>query len=234
MLSNLFAPALAIALGLIAMIQPARADDKPLRSISVSATGSVTAAPDEAHIATGVVSEGKTAREALDANTKAMKQLIDGIKALGIDAKDIQTSQLSVQPRYQSAKEGRPPAIAGYQVTNQVEIAVRDIKRLGEILDKAVTLGANQMHGIRFGVSKAETLRDEARRRAVANAMRRAKLYAEAAGASVGRVLAISEGDVAAGPRPMPYTRTAMASAVPVEPGEQTLTAEVQVTWALE
>src|SRR5262245_35181242 len=86
---------------------PDRARD---RIVSVSASGSVTGEPDVAHISTGVVTEGDTAREALDRNTAAMRALIDGLKASGIEAKDIQTSQINVEPRYQQSKDGRPPA----------------------------------------------------------------------------------------------------------------------------
>ena len=204
------------------------------RAVTVSASGSVGATPDVAHVNTGVVSEGDTARAALDKNTTAMKALIDGLKGLGIADKDIQTTNVSVEPRYQQNKDGRPPVINGYRVVNQVHITQRNIARLGEVLDKAVSLGANQLSGIRFEVSAAETLKDDARKRAMENALRRARLYATAAGAEVGPVLTISENIATAGPRPMAYTRAAMAEAVPVEAGEQTLEVTVHVTWALK
>jgi uncharacterized protein YggE len=213
-----------------------RAERQPERTVNVSATGSVKADPDVAHVSTGVVTEGATAREALDRNSAAMKSLIDGLKAIGIDAKDIQTTHIGVEPRYQQAtRDGRPPTIVGYRVTNQVRIVQRAIAKLGETLDKAVTLGANQIHGIQFEVSKAETLKDEARRAAMTNARRRADLYATAAGAQVDRVLAISETVFGGGPRPMGgNVRMAMAEAVPVEPGTQTLDVTVHVVWSLK
>ncbi len=205
------------------------------RTVSVSASGTVSAAPDIAYISTGVASEAATAREALDANTKAMGTLIAGLKALAIDAKDIQTSNINVEPRHQHFKDGRPPAIVGYRVVNQVRITQRNIARLGETLDRSITLGANQLGGIGFEVSGAEQLKDEARTRAMANALRRAKLYATAAGATVDRVLTISE-TVANHPGPRPFTgaRMAMAEAVPVEAGEQSLQVTIHVTWALK
>lgn len=213
-----------------------RTERQPERTVTVSATGSVKADPDIAHVSTGVVTEGATAREALDRNSAAMKALIDGLKAIGIDAKDIQTTHVGVEPRYQQpTRDGRPPAIVGYRVTNQVRIVQRLVAKLGETLDKAVTLGANQIHGIQFEVSRAETLKDEARRAAMANARRRADLYAAAAGAQVDRVLAISENVIGGGPRPMAGgVRMAMAEAVPVEPGAQTLDVTVHVVWALK
>ena len=153
------------------------------RSVSVSASGSVSAVPDIATISAGVITEADTARDALSRNNTTMAKLIDGLKAAGIAAKDIQTSSLNVAPRYVQAKDGRPSTVSGYSVSNQVRVTVRDIKKLGDILDQAITLGANQMHGIAFEVSNAETLKDEARKIAMENARRRAQLYATAAGA---------------------------------------------------
>lgn len=232
------APLLALSLGAAAMTDPLAAQapagpDRAAgeRSVSISATGSVDAAPDIARISTGVATEAATARDALDANNKAMRTLIDGLKALGIEARDIQTSHVGVEPRHQHPKDGRPPTVVGFRVVNQVRIVVRNIARLGETLDRSITLGANQLGGVSFEVSNAETLKDEARRRAMANAQRRAQLYAGAAGAQLDRVLTIS--DSIAMPSPMGGVRMAMAEAVPVEAGEQTLTVTVHVTWSL-
>ena len=205
------------------------------RTVSVSATGTVSAEPDLAAIATGVVAEGDTARAALSANTAAMAKLIEGLKTNGIAPKDIKTVSFNVQPRYQNYKDGRPATINGYQVINQVRIVVRDLDKLGQVLDTAVTLGANQMGGIEFQVSAAETLKDEARRNAMANALRRAKLFAASAGAEVGEVIAIAEDMAAPISRPMMQARAAMSSeAVPIERGTQALEVRVNVTWALK
>lgn len=209
------------------------------RTVSVSATGSASAEPDRAAISTGVMTEAATAREAMSANTTAMKRLIDGLKSAGIDPKDIRTTQIQVNPRYSQPssqpKGDRQPVITGYTAINQVRIIVRDLKRLGEILDQSITLGANQMGGVAFEVSEAETMRDEARKNAMVNARRRAELYATAAGASIGQVLSISES--IHGPQPRQVFaggRAAMAEAVPVEPGTIDLTAQVHVTYALK
>ena len=202
------------------------------RFVSVSATGSVGAEPDLATISTGVVVEADTAKEALARNTAVMTKLIEGLKALGIAPTDIQTTAVNVEPRYVQAKDGRPTTISGYRVINQVRLTVHEVKRLGEILDGAIVLGANQVNGIAFDVSNAEALKDEARKQAIANARRRAELYATAAGAQLGSVLTISE-DTSSGPRPMPMARTAMAGPVPIEAGTRTLTVEVRVAYAL-
>jgi uncharacterized protein YggE len=231
---HLLVPTLALAASLAAL-PPARADEERApRSVTVSATATVTAEPDLAHVTAGVTSEADSAREALDRNTEAMALVIAGLKAGGIDAKDIATSSFNVHPRYSNPPEGAAPAITGYRVSNQVHVTVRELARVGDILDRLVGLGANEMGGLSFEVSKAETLRDEARRQAMANALRRARLFAEAAGASVGEVLWISE-DVSTPPvRPVPMARAARAEMVPVEPGTQELEARVTASWALQ
>lgn len=207
------------------------ADDMK-RTVTVSATASVEVKPDAASVMSGVTTEAETARAALEANSESMRNLIDGLKALGIAEKDIQTSHFSIEPRYENRETDGPPQLVGYRVNNSVNLLVRDLSRLGEILDRMVSLGANRMHGLNFIVSNAETLKDEARRQAIANALRRAKLYAAAAGANVGDVVSISEDVAEVGPRPV--FRTAAMTAVPVEPGQESLEARVTVTWELE
>ena len=213
----------------------ASAEEKPMqRTVTVSAAGQVSAEPDLARISTGIVTEGKAARDALARNSETMKALIAGLKSSGIEAKDIQTSSFHVEPRYTSPREGQAAAIDGYRVVNQVQVTARNLAKLGEVLDALVGLGANQMGGLAFEVSKAESLKDEARKEAMANALRRAKLLASAGGAEVGEVIAISEDVSDGGPRPLAMARTAMAEAVPIERGTETLVARVTVTWALK
>lgn len=234
-----FTQALAVAVLLVTaaviIARPGMAadSDNTQRFVSVSATGSVVAVPDTAYITAGVLTEGDTARDGLTRNNVATARLIDGLKAAGISPKDIQTSQLNVSPRYTQPKDGRPATVNGYSVSNQVRITVRDVKRLGEVLDQAITLGANQMHGIAFEVSTAESLKDDARKAAMQNARRRAELYATAAGAQLGQVLRISE-DVRDVGAPMLQKGRVALGAVPVEAGTQTLEVEVHVTYALQ
>src|SRR5262245_17268446 len=217
---------LALATGLLAAsgARAAERDPPPERTVSVSATGSVAAEPDLATISTGVVSEADTAREALTRNTATMAKVIDGLKALAISAQDIRTTAVNVEPRYRDAKD-QAPSVVGYQVINQVRITARQLQRLGEVLDHVVSLGVNQIGGIAFEVSKAEELKDEARQAAMANALRRAKLYAASAGAEIGQVLTISEDPSAPGPRPM--ARALAAGDVPIEPGTQRLEVKI-------
>ena len=160
------------------------------RTITVSATGTVEAEPDQARITSGVTTEATSAREALTGNSEAMTKVISQLKAKGIDAKDIQTASFNVEPLIDYSKDGQPPKTRGYRVSNQVVILVRVLSRLGTVLDDVITAGANQVQGLSFEVSKADTLKDEARKEAVANALRRAKLLAAAAGAEVGEGVA--------------------------------------------
>ena len=212
------------------------ADPAARRTVTVTASGEVEAAPDRAMVTLGVSSEARTAAEALAANSEAMRNLIDGLKGLGIAARDVATSQFSVRPQYNHPKDGSKPRVLGYVVQNSVTALVRDLSQVGTVLDRGITLGANQASGVSFIVSKAETLLDEARRKAIANALRRAKLYAEAGGAEVGEVIAILEGSApSSSGGPYFAVRAQMAQdSVPIEAGTQMLSASVQVTWALK
>lgn len=232
---TLFTPAalLAAAVLLVTFASPLRAEERPMhRLITVSASGYADAEPDRATISAGVAAEAETAAAALSANTELMQKVIAGLKESGIDAKDIQTRNFNVEPRYTNPRDGTP-SIDGYRVSNQVTLVVRDLKALGGLLDKLVSLGANQVNGLAFEVSRAETLKDEARKEAVANARRRAELLAAAAGADLGEVVTITEEMSYGGPRPMAM-RAARADAVPIEAGTETLEARVTVTWALK
>lgn len=228
----------ALALSLLGPLFGAgatRAEEKAMqRTVTVSASGQVAVKPDLARISTGVTTEAASAREAMSRNNEAIGKVIAGLKSAGVAAEDIQTFDLSVGPRYANPRDGKAPTIIGYQVTNQVRIAARDLARLGEVLDQLVSLGANQIGGLSFEASKAETARDEARRQAVGNALRRAKLYAEAAGARVGQALTISEEPAHVVPRGMAMARAAVAEAAPIEEGELQLDARVTITYALE
>ena len=211
----------------------AAADEPPRRSITVSASGSVSAVPDLARITSGVATEAPVAKDAVAKNSEAIRKIIDGLKSSGIEEKDIQTASFHIEPRYTRAREGEAPAIDGYRATNQVQVVVRNLDKLGEVLDRLVALGANEMAGLSFDASQGEKLKDDARKDAVANAQRRAKLYADAAGVELGEVLQIEEGGDS-GLRPVFAGRALKADAVPIERGTETLEATVSVTWALK
>ena len=201
------------------------------RLVSVTGEATVAVAPDMAAIRIGVTSQGKTAREASDANAKQMTAVLAAIKEAGIAERDVQTSRLSLQPQYDPNKAGTA-RLLGFQVTNQLTVKIRDIDKLPAILDRAIGAGANEMSGIEFVVSEQSKLLDQARAEAIADAHRKAELYANAAGMKVGRVMAISEEGSAPPPRLMQAMR-AGPGAVPVAPGEQTLRAVVTVSYEL-
>jgi uncharacterized protein YggE len=211
-------------------------------TISIDGMGEVRAAPDMATITSGVTTQGATAREALDANTAAMANLVAALKESGIEPRDIQTSGFSVNPDYvysdQRDSNGytQPPKINGYQVMNTVTVAVRDLKSLGAILDKSVTVGANTINGVSFSVADPSELYNEARRAAFADAREKADLYAAVADSSLDELLSISESQSFNSPQPVPmYAMRAQAdaAAVPVEAGELSFSVNVTVQWEL-
>ena len=231
---------LLAATALPAMTQHALAHDREQkRTLSLSATGAIKTTPDKVDITTGVTSEAPTAREALDKNTVAMTAIVQVLKAEGIEAKDIQTVNFTVMPVYeQFPPDGKPrpaPRITGYRVINQVHIQVRDTGKLGAILDKVVSLGANTIDGIGFDVAEPAKLRDEARKRAVQNAIATAKVYAEAAGVTLGQILSISEDESGPVPFASPAAaRMEMSKDVPIEGGTATVETRVRMTWELQ
>ena len=226
--TGLAAAALAGAL----LAAPALAQVIPPAAISVTGEATVSVPPDLAEINGGVTSEAKTAREASEANNAAMGKVLQALKGAGIEEKDIQTARLSLQPQSAPNRSG-PSAIAGYRASNRVTIRVRDVTKVASVIDTLVGAGANEIGGINFVVSQASKLLDEARERAVADARRKAEIYAKAAGVTLGAPLSISEEGNAP---PVPYRRMAvgMEASAPVAQGEETLRVTVSVSWAIK
>ncbi len=231
--------ALAFGLILVAILALAAgsvmAAETPDRTMTLTGTGIVTAVPDKAVITLGVESDAKTAGEALARNNAAMQAVLKVLTAQGLAPKDIQTSTFSVAPQivYPSSSRNEPPRITGYKVTNQVTATIRDLDKIGGLLDKAVSAGANSVNNISFAVSEPQPLHDEARRLAVRDATRKAELYATAAGVKLGVITSLTEAGSGNVPR---YQRTNIAAAestVPIAAGEQTLQMQVTITWAL-
>ena len=222
----------AVALAGALLTAPARAQIIPPAAISVTGEATVLVPPDLAEIDGGVTSEAKTAREASEANNAAMGKVLQALKGAGIEEKDIQTARLSLQPQSAPNRSG-PSAIAGYRASNRVTVRVRDVTKVASVIDALVGAGANEIGGINFVVSQASKLLDEARERAVADARRKAEIYAKAAGVTLGAPLGISEEGNSA---PVPYRRMAagMAVSAPVAQGEETLAVTVSVSWAIK
>jgi uncharacterized protein YggE len=209
------------------------------RTLSLTGQGKVTSAPDIAIISSGVVSEAKTARAALDANNAAMADVLKTIAASGVAKKDIQTSNFSVQPKYTYRKSSNgtqeAPRITGYTVSNTVTTIVRDLATLGSVLDSVVSSGANRLSGLSFSIAEPEPLRNEARKQAVAEAIARANLYAQAAGVTLGNILSITEAGGSRPPQPVYAQARSLAAeaSVPAAQGEQTINMQVNIVWEI-
>jgi len=217
-------------------------ESNPLPHILVTGQGSVDVAPDMAVLTLTVTREADTARAALDANSAAINDVLAAMQAEGIEARDLQTSGFSIQPRYiyppqKSSAEREPPRIAGYTVRNSLTVRVRDIGAVGVILDISVTLGVNEGGNIMFTNEDPSAAITQARIKAMKDAMAKAKTLAEAAGVKTGRLLEISEQSYS--PRPVPMARAEMsmarsADSVPVAAGENTYKVTVNVSYAID
>jgi uncharacterized protein YggE len=232
-----------LALGALAaltvLVAPAAAQQEAVpRRIVVTGTGEVRARPDIAVISAGVVVQSGTASAALAENSRAMNAVLQQLRTSGLAAEDVQTSQFSVTPLYETQPPERettaPPRIVGYQVSNRVSARVREIDRLGAVLDALVNAGATNIEGPSFDIAKPEQLLGEARDAAVADALARARRYAAAAGVELGEIISIEEaGSFAPPPRPM-MRAEAMSADVPIAPGQAELSASVMMVFAIE
>lgn len=203
--------------------------------LQINAEGRSEARPDLATINMGVTTEGQTAQAALQENARRMAALNQALRRAGLAERDIQTSNVSVHPQ-QQWREGEPPLITGYQANNTVTARVRNVDNLGRVIDAAVAAGGNTVHGVSFSHQNPEAQLDIARRNAIAEARRRAELYASALGMQVSRIVAVSEGGGYAPPIVVQAERMAMsapAADTPVSPGEVTTTVNVSVTFEL-
>lgn len=210
--------------------------------ILVTGEGSIDLAPDMAVLSLTVTRQAETARAALDANSSAMQEVLAAMKAAGIETRDLQTSDFSIQPNYvyppqQPSGQREPPQIVGYTVRNSLTVRIRDISTVGSILDKSVSLGVNEGGNITFTNEDPSTAITQARIKAMKDALLKAKTLAEAAGVKTGRLLEISEQSF--NPQPMQMARAEMAmsrsaDAVPVAAGENTYSVTVNVSFAID
>ena len=213
---------------------PALAQTMPPPAISVTGEANVSVAPDQAQIEGGVTSDAKTAREASDANNAAMGKVLLALKGAGIEEKDYQTSRLSLQPQFATpSKVSERGGIVGFRASNRVTVKVRDVTKVANVIDVLVGAGANEIGGINFTVTQASKVLDEAREKAIADARRKAEIYAKAARVTLGEPISISEEGA---PTPMFRGKMAapMAAGAPVAQGEETLSVTVSVTWAIK
>ncbi len=236
----LFAAMLAFS----AAAQAQNRDAAPAEGIVIRTEGEVRVRPDMATVQAGVVSEGKTAAEALARNTPALAKLVEAAKAAGIAPADLMTSQVSLTPRMTQppvTPGPRPPRAAtidGYEARTGITVVVRDLAKAGPLIDALVAAGSNEMSGISFGLADETRVRDEARQKAAEAARGRAALYAQALGVKVGDLVSIVEAEAESIGRPQGEMRTfrmaAGAAPISVEPGEITVTSALRTVWRIE
>ena len=232
----------AIMMALTPLVLGDTGEDGRSERIVVVGQGSVDLAPDMAVLALTVTREAPMARAALDANSTAMAEVIKAMRAKGIAERDLQTSKFSIQPRYtqlsrNSSGERPAPKITGYVVRNSLSVRVRDISKVGEVIDESVSLGVNEGGGIVFTNDDPSAALAQARAEAVQNARKKANTLAQAAGIGVGRTLEISEQAYTPGPMPMMRAEMAMAAdsaPVPVATGENTYQVTVRLVVAID
>jgi uncharacterized protein YggE len=205
--------------------------------ISVTGEASISVPPDLAEVDGGVTTQAKTAREASDANNKAMAAVLAALKGAGVAEADIRTSRLSLSPQIAPTRSGNdaPPAIVGYRASDRVTIRVHDMTKVANTVDTLLAAGANDIGGVNFMVSNASKWLDEARPKAIADARRKAEIYAKAAGVSIGAPLSISE-EATGGPIPRQVFKGGMAAAAPtpIAAGDETLTITISVSYEIK
>jgi uncharacterized protein len=218
----------------IAFAEPLPAAAFQATTLNLSASGEVMAAPDKATITLGVQTEAASAAKALSANAEQMTQVMAALKRGGIAERDIQTAQLTVNPKY-AYEPNQPPRLTGYEASNQVAITVRDLKRLGPTVDAAVGAGATNVNSIVFGLIDPTAAQNAARLEAVKALQAQADLYAKAVGHPVLRLVSLSEGPAFSPPMPMQEVMVTAAkrmAATPVSVGEMVV--RIQVTGLYE
>lgn len=206
------------------------------RTLTVTGAGEASATPDMAVISIGVQTEGPNAAAALRSNSSRMRAMIDQLKELDVADRDIQTSGLSINPRYDYDSDQGVPRLIGFTASNTVTARLRDLDKAGDVLDKAVQSGANTLNNIAFTFSDPQPLYDTARNNAVEKARAQAELLSQAAGVRLGPILSIQDGFVSIpSPRPMmARMEAAFDQSVPLARGESTITANVTIVYEIQ
>jgi uncharacterized protein len=207
-----------------------QAPSAPDGRVVVIGEGSVSVAPDYAEVSGGVTTRGKSVKEATDTNSKLMAAMTSGLIDSGIAQKDIQTSRFSIQPIYAPPDPHGEAKLSGYSVSNQINVTIRDIGKVGDVLDRLVAAGVTNVGNIEFLHANPSKILDQAREAAVADAKRKAEIYAKASGLTLGRVLWITEDPGYAPPMPiMARMSAAMPAPVSISVGEDALRVRITV-----
>lgn len=215
-----------------------QAAQPPLRSVSVSGAGTAYLVPDIAYIYVGVHTEKPSAAEAVDENNDQTQTMIEALRDFGIDAKDIRTTNFSIWPQDKyDPMTGTPTGQKVYVVDNTVYVTIRDLDKLGELLDTVIAAGANTVNSVQFDVANKDEALKQARADAVKDAREKAEELVDAAGVKLGDVQTISFYDSVA--YPMYEGKgggggVAAEAAVPIQPGQLTFTVTVNVTYEIK
>lgn len=206
-----------------------------VRHVTVSGTGFVTGTPDQAVVVVGVQTDADTAGQALNQNNQQMEALLNALQQEGIQEQDIQTQTVQLWPRYgdTGGEPGTSPQVVGYTAMNTVEVRVRDLDNLGNVLDSVVQAGGNVIQNIRFEIGEDDGMLGTARQNAMADARQKAEQLADLANAELGPVISIRETGFG-GPQPFGMGGAAEAAAVPIQPGTQNVQVQLEVTWELD
>jgi len=205
-------------------------------TLSISATGEVSATPDMARINFGVLTEANSASEAMKLNNLHMNSVFAALKSAGISSKDIQTSSLNLMAKYDYT-DNQHPKLSGYQATNQVSVRINDLASTGVVIDSVIKAGVNQVDSVNFGLKNDSDLLDQARLAAVKILTQRADLYAKSTGLKVKRIIALTEGDGNFAPPPRPVmmmAKMASDSSTPVAGGDLQMSVTISGTFELE
>jgi uncharacterized protein YggE len=219
---------------LLLALAGAAAAQEPPRQITVQGAAEADAVPDLATVTAGVDTRAETAAAALADNSETMTAIFAAIDAAGIERRDVQTSQLTLNPVYEPYRDDAeaPPAVVAYEASNLVTVRVRAVDSLGAVIDALAQAGANRLQGVSFEVADPKPHLDAAREQAVADARARAELYARAAGVALGPVVSIRE--TVEVPGPIMMRAEAASDAPPIAAGTVTLAAQVEVVYAIE
>ena len=225
---HLILAGLGLLLCSAAMAQEA---DGPGR-LTVTGTGTYAGAPDLATVVVGVSRDARRAEDAIAALGDGLRAVVGRLKDEGVEDRDLQTTQLSLSPRFERGNgidEVRP---IGYVAESRLSVVIRDTGRVGGVIDAAVGDGANRLDGVQFGLANPGAAESEARSRAVADARSKAETLVSAAGVALGPIVQIAEGGNG-GPVPMPMMRMEAAADMPIAPGEIETRVDVTITWEI-
>lgn len=218
---------------LMCLLWPALAfAEAPMRQITVTGTGVISAAPDMALVRLGVTREARTASQAMSAASEAVAAVLESIAQAGIAPKDVQTASLGLSPVWDRGNTN-PPRVRGYMASNNLTVRVRDLDGLGALLDVVISDGANALNGLSFSLAEPGPMQTEARASAVRDARSKAETLAKAAEVTLGPVLTINEGGGSIAPAPMMRGAMMEASAVPIAEGEVDVRVTVSVAYGI-